>query len=692
MPKRKPPHDSDAPKRRKLPAKAAPAGKGRNAEAAAAKPRRRPPVVLKGHLKLRIAGVALLLGAIICVIYGAWASVFDLTKLGIMPQRTWLYDCNGKPFSRLTGDDRVVVPIGQISPNFINALLAREDTRFYKHHGVDPVGIGRAIFRNLIHLHAREGASTITQQLARNSFPLGGKNLHRKLLEAFLSLRIEWKLTKAQILESYVNRIYFGSGLFGVETASRAYFGKPASKLTLSEGAVLAGLIRSPTRFSPFNNLPGSIIQRDTVLDRMTTLQMITPAQAEEARNCEVVVSQTRPPTAQQNYATEWVERELNEIIDDDQLADGGLRIYTTLDPDLQQAAQDSLDAELTKVEQRAGYGHPKRAEFGATDGSRPTPYLQGAVMVIDNATGGIRAVVGGRSYSESRLNRADCKRQVASTFKPFVYAAAYAGGSVQPSTPISDGPLRRGELKSASNWSPENSDGSFRGILPAEDGLILSRNTMSARVGDRAGLDSVCKLGSDLGLGQLPHLPSIFLGSFDAKLKDLTAAYTIFPNGGIRRQSFLIDRVVDSSGRTLFRSARIEGRVLDPGAAWMVSTALEKVFQRGTAAGANFHKPAAGKTGTNNDYRDAWFVGYTRSLTCGVWVGLDHPAPIISKGYGATLALPIWCDVMNAAVIGRYSAKEFQPPGGYKGAPLRNSDKALPDRIANSFRHLFGR
>ena len=690
VPKPKDPDHSDASKSKGAAKRAL--RKARASTRSTAKPAKRAPVVLKMHWKWRMLAVMVVVGLLVSVVYASWASLFDLSQLGVMPQRTWIYDCKDKPFSRLVGEDRVVVPVAQISPNFINALLAREDSRFYQHHGVDPVGIARAIVRNILHFQALQGASTLTQQLARKSFPLGGKNMHRKLLEAFLALRIERNFSKTKILESYANRIYFGSGFYGVETASRAYFGKPSAKLTLSEGAALAGLIRSPNRFSPFNNLEASVRERNTVLDRMVSTEKITAAQAEEAKATELVVSQIRPPSAEQNYATELVEQELNQIVDDDQLADGGLRIYTTIDPELQRVAQSSLDGELTKVEQRPGYSHPKRSEFGPTDGSRPTPYLQGAVIVLDNATGGIRAVVGGRNYSESRLNRAYSARPVGSTFKPFVYAAAYASGSVQPSTGISDGPIRRGELRSAPRWAPGNSDGTFRGVLPAEEGLILSRNTMSARVGDRAGLELVRKLAASAGLGQLPDFASIYLGSFEAKLRDLAAAYTVFPNGGVRKQSFLVEKVLDSSGRTLYRSARIESRVLDPSVCWMVSTALEKVFQRGTAAGADFHKPAAGKTGTTNDYRDAWFVGYTRSLTCGVWVGLDTPAPIMARGYGATLALPVWCDVMNSAVSGGYSTRSFQPPSSYSGAPLRASDKPLPDRIVNSFRHLFER
>jgi len=307
-------------------------------------------------------------------------------------------------------------------------------------------------------------------------------------------------------------------------------------------------------------------------------------------------------------------------------------------------------------------------------------------LLVLDNASGGIRAIVGGRNYAESTYNRVYAQRQVGSTFKPFVYAAAYASGQVTPSTPISDGPIRRKEVRSAPDWSPGNSDGTFRGMMPAEEGLILSRNTMSVRVGDRAGLDAVRKVADDAGLGSLPQFPAIFLGTFEASLRELVSAYTVFPNGGVRRQPFLIHHVEDSRGKTIYRAPSLEYQVLSPGVCGMVTSALQKVMERGTGAGADFHKPAAGKTGTTNDYKDAWFVGYTRTLTCGVWVGLDEPSTIVSHGYGAALALPIWSDVMNAA-LERYPARSFQLPEGSRSS----ANRPLPSRIINSFRHLFG-
>ncbi len=649
----------------------------------------------RGRWKWTLGISAATVCAVIFAIYATWASFFDLKQLGVMGmlQRTYVYDCYGKPFSRLSGEDRVVVPISQVSPLFIKALLAREDSRFYKHLGIDPIGIARAIFKNLTHLSAREGASTITQQLARNSFPLGGRNLHRKLLEAFVAVRIERNLTKNKILESYVNRIYFGSGFYGVETASKAYFGKPSAKLTLSEAAILAGLIRSPERFSPFKNPEASLVQRDTVIKRMTDLEYITPTQAANAKAEMLNVADSRPPGTRQGYALDIVEQTLALVLDEDDIVDGGLKIYTSIDPELQKIAEEAVDAELTKIEQRPGYTHPKRADFSGKPGEG-TPYLQGAVVVMDNATGGVRAVVGGRNFTESRYNRAFLSpRQVGSTFKPFVYASAYETGSIRPNTPVSDGPVRRGEIRNASNWSPENSDGQSRGVLSAEEGLIFSRNTMTVRIGDTAGVNTVCKTAEDAGLGQIPKFPSIYLGSFESTLKSMTAAYTIFPNQGIRRQPYLIERVEDAQGRILYHGGRIETRVLSPGVSNMVSRSLQQVLRRGTAASANIPFPAAGKTGTTNDYRDAWFIGYTRSLTCGVWVGLDKPETIMSRGYGAALALPIWSSVMTYAHNSSHPASPFQEQSSEApNSDNRKNRPPLPQRILESFKNLFGR
>src|SRR5438067_1927570 len=607
-------------------------------------------------------------GLVLLLFYGAWAASFDTKKVGAMPERNTVFDVDGKIYSRLAGSNRLRVSLDEVSPLFIDALLAREDTRFYQHPGVDWRGILRALVRDILSGSAKEGASSITQQLARNSLPLGGRNMSRKLLEAMVAFRIEHEFTKKQILELYVNRIYFGAGCYGVETASQAYFGKNASKLNLPEAALLAGLIRSPNRFSPLKNPEGAAVERNAVLDRLVEVKKISAVEANRAKQAKVNAHPKRLLQIQENYAMDAVQRDLNLIQTQDQIDNGGLFIYTTLDPKVQDAAQQALETQLTKIEHQGNFNHPAKANYHPPENGEDSsmPYLEGAVVAIDNASGGIRGLVGGRDYAQSKFNRAlpPANRQVGSSFKPFVYTLAFTNGLL-PGASISDRPIQPGEIDGAGTWSPANSDGTYGGVQPCSYGLIHSRNTMSVRVGQFAGLDAVQKVATTLNLSEnVPHGPAIYIGSFETDLKDLTAAYTVFPNAGVRRQAYIIERIDDQDHHPIYRAAHISVPALDPSAAWMASELMEQVLIRGTAASARslgFKLPAAGKTGTTNDYKDAWFIGYTNTLTCGVWVGFDQPATIISHGYGAALALPIWTQVMNKAAT-RYPAQELRP------------------------------
>ena len=340
--------------------------------------------------------------------YFIWSLSFDLQAVGHIPERSWIYDKDGNVYSRLYGENRILLESNQISSLFKKALLAREDSRFFEHHGIDLVGVFRAVTSNLTHFTLLQGGSTITQQLARNSFDLGGKTLSRKILEAFVALRIEQSFSKEQILAFYTNRIYFGSGYYGLETASQAYFGKPASGVNLTEAATLAGLIRSPNRYSPLKNLNGATTQRNEVLDRMVELKMITAQEAEAAKSTSLKIANKRSSVPQQNYAMDALYRELQGIVSQDQIDAGGLRIYTTLDPVLQPAAESAIENWLEQVEKKSDYKHPRKSSY--TDAERaaedPTPYLQGATVVLDNRSGGIRALVGGRDFRDSKFNR----------------------------------------------------------------------------------------------------------------------------------------------------------------------------------------------------------------------------------------------------------------------------------------------
>ena len=631
--------------------------------------RKKRGILFRFGWKVTLLGLLVASGLGVFFFYGAWAGTFDMKKVGEMPERNTVFDVDGKIYSRLAGANRLKVSLDQVSPLFTNAVLAREDTRFYQHGGIDWRGILRALVHDILSGSAKEGASSITQQLARNSLPLGGRTISRKLLEAMVALRVERDFTKQQILELYVNRIYFGSGCYGVETASQAYFGKSASQLNLPEAALLAGLIRSPNRFSPLKNPEGAAIQRNAVLDRMVELKRISAAQAEPAKIAKVTSHPKRLLQIQENYAMDAVQRDLNVLLTQDQIDNGGLSIYTTLDPAVQSTAQEALETKLTKIEQQSNFHHPRKASYQPPEngeGDSSMPYLEGAVVVIDNASGGIRALVGGRDYVQSKFNRAlaPANRQVGSAFKPFVYATAFTHGLL-PGAAISDGPIQVGEIEGAGNWSPANSDGRYGGILPCSYGLIHSRNTMSVRVGQFAGLDAVQKVAITLNLSQnIPSGPATYIGSFETNLKALTSAYSVFPNAGVRKQAYIIERIDDQQHKPIFRAAHISTPALDPSAAWMTSQLMEEVLTSGTAATAKslgFKLPAAGKTGTTNDYKDAWFLGYTNTLTCGVWVGFDQPTTIVSRGYGAALALPIWTQVMNKAAQ-HYPAEPLQP------------------------------
>ncbi len=601
--------------------------------------------------------------------YFAWALTFNLKDVGKIPERSSVYDMDGKAYSRLRGENRILIEPGKISPLFRLALLAREDSRFYDHHGIDPIGIGRALLRDVVHLHVREGGSTITQQLARNSFPLGGRNLSRKILEAFVALRIESSYSKDQILEFYANRIYFGSGVYGLETASQAYFGKSSADLTLSEAALLAGLIRSPNRYSPRTNMEGAIDQRDDVLDRMAELKLLSSSQANGAKKPSVHLANRRTSTAQENYAMDAIYRELQGIVSQDAIDSGGLRIYTSLDPELQRTAEQATDNLLTQVETKPNYKHPRKSDF--TEQSRAaeeqTAYLQGAVVAMDNRTGAIRALVGGRDYRDSKYNRAlQAYRQVGSIFKPFVYAAAYGRG-MMPGTGVDDAPLQHGEISAAPNWHPDNSDRENHGVLPARNGLIFSRNTMTIRVGELATLDRVISIGQSAGFARtIPRLPAIYLGAFESDLKDITAAYSAFAAQGKRKEPYLIERIDDADENVIYQAHPSDKQAISPAIAWMIAQTVRGVIEHGTAASAKslgLTRYAAGKTGTTDDYKDAWFVGFTNSLTCGVWAGFDQPQTIQEHGYGATLALPIWVKVMEKASRQKYPDGPFPAP-----------------------------
>jgi penicillin-binding protein 1A len=641
---------------------------------------------------LALAGIGLAFAAFLFIYpkyreYQRVADSFDLAELDNIPAISEVFDYAGMRYSKLEGQVRYVVPLSQISPNFINALLAREDSRFYKHRGVDLTGVARAAMRNVNAGNVKEGASTITQQLARNTFDLGDDRWRKKFVEALLALRIEKNLSKEKILEAYANRIYYGLGLYGVETASRACFGKSANELTLSEAAILAGLIRSPNRLTPLGDSRTALAERDQVLGRMEELKMITPEEAKAARAEPIPLTKILLPSTQENYAMDAVMRDLAILLPKDIIDRGGLKIYTTIDPRLQMIAEEAVESKLAQLESSKEWPHPTRVPVTTADphanAEKPaeSPYVQGALMAIDNETGGIRAIVGGRDFKESPYNRAWlAKRQVGSTFKPFVYAAAFSKG-MGPGMLVDDSPIREGDIAGVKSWSPRNSDGENEGLQPAALGLVRSRNTMTVRVGEFATRAEVRALALKAGLEKVPDIPAIYLGAFETTLKDLTAAYTMFPNNGVRRQPYIIESIQDRYGKTIYKATRAELRCINPDVNYVMNELLRDVIRKGTATAATsfgLTVPAAGKTGTTDDYKDAWFIGYTTRLTCGVWVGMDRPERIADRGYGSKLALPIWVDFIQNASAWKYIAQNFTVPGNLQTVELCRTSGAL--------------
>lgn len=622
-------------------------------------------------LMLAVASGTLLL------IGGAWyfdhqAAEFDMEKVGSMPRESVIYDRHGEEIGRLQADDRIKVSLKQVSPFFLDALLAREDKRFYDHGGIDYRGVARAFVRNVKDRGVVQGASTLTMQLARNSFELRERSLKRKFLEMAIARRIEATYSKDEILAFYVNRIFLGSGLYGVEKASQAYFGKSAAQMSLGEAAMLAGIIRAPNRFSPFRHYKSALGERDMVLQRLLIEGMITKKEKEKAERQAVRVKRQKPifswfkkngnKKSLKNIAVMGsVRRELRAILEKTELEEGGLEIHTTFDMRLQRVTEEAVESRLREIEGTRSYPHRTMRQFEARwfkKKSEKPDYLQAAVVMIDNDNGAVRAVVGGRNYQHSQYNRALVgRRTVGSVFKALVYAAAFESGTF-PGTLISDNPIRPGEIKwDPGNWSPRNSDGKYLGLQPAELGLIRSRNTMSVRVGERAGIDVVKEMAVHAGLsneGKIEKSPQLYIGNMIATLEAVTSAYSVFPNEGYRLRPYLIERIKGRRNDLVYENRRVGYRVLSPEAAWTTSRILEKVMAKGgtgsSARKLGFMAPSGGKTGTTNNYQDAWFLGYSSRLTGGVWVGLDQPKKIIDHGYGSRLALPIWADVMKAA------------------------------------------
>lgn len=636
-----------------------------------------PLVRLAVVLLLSATCGTLLIAAMILFHYDRQAARYDVEAVGRMPMESTVTDATGALVGYLHGENvGTPLPLEQISPHFLDALVAREDSRFHRHHGIDHRGLIRAWLRNFREKRTVQGGSTLTMQLTRMTFGLSGKTMERKLLEMAIARRIEKRYTKEEILAHYVNRVFLGTGMNGIEQAARGYFGKHASDLTLPEAAMIAGVIRAPNGFSPFRHYDAALREMRGTIGRMVDEGLLDQSEAASLADARpVVLPQERwlemlrreAKVSEQSHVLRMVEEEVRARFPS--LAGvGGLAIRTTFDLRLQEAAERAVATRLGEIERHSDYPHPRYEGFR---GGEPQ-YLQAATVVLENHTGAIRALVGGRDFAQSEFNRAiHSRRPMGSVFKPLVYGTAFERG-LFPGMLISDAAIAPGEIAwDPIGWNPQNADGVYGGLLPVETGLIQSRNTMTARVGEWAGIDSVIAMMEHAGLGETERAeptPPVYIGTVGANVRDITSAYTVFATGGIRHQPFFIESVTDRDGTVLFQHEDANYRVLSPGAAWLTSKVLKKVVaDGGTGAGLRdlgFTPPAGGKTGTTNDFEDAWFVGYASRLSGGVWIGLDQPRKIMDEAYGGRIAVPLWFDLMTAASGFGYEFGEFTDPG----------------------------
>src|SRR6476659_6253181 len=620
------------------------------------------------------------------------AATYDLSKLEQMESASLILDRNGKIFGQIYVENRETIPYDQLPRYLVDAVVAMEDNKFYQHSGYDPSGIVRAAFKNFVAGHVRQGASTITQQLARNSLALKEKTYRRKLLEIYLAERIEQNYDKQKIMELYLNRIYFGGGLYGAEAAARGYFDKPAREMSLVECATLAGIVKSPNRLSPWSDRATARESRNVTLSRMRDLGFIDRQRCTAAQSEDVLIG-NRQNAQGQTYAVDYIRQKVIEAVGWNRAMNEGFRIHTTIDSDLQKAAEESLRSHLDHAEKHPDYEHPTYAEYTANfrkarPGSSPPPvpdYLQGAVIVLDNATGGMLALVGGRDFEHNQYDRAlQARRPAGTAMTPFVFAAAFEKG-MYPGSVVEDSALDNravmigGTTGILGEWGPESAENRYEGPITARDALSKSKNGATVRLGMNPGVDNVVELCHNAGIkSPLRPYPATFLGSSEVTLAELALAYTIFPNGGWRANApHILDRIEEKDGTVVWESPKDRGqqKVIKPETAYEVHSCLVDALESGTGHEARdkfgLHKfPAAGKTGTAYDFTDALFAGYDNSITCAVWTGFDKPQKIYRGAFGSEIALPIWVDVMNAANE-RYPAKEIPEPKGIQKAEI---------------------
>jgi len=598
-----------------------------------------------------------------------------------------VFDANGRLIHMYAFENRKMIDLSEVPPYFIKMLISIEDSNFYTHWGLDVKGIARAIYVNLRTGRAIQGASTITQQLARNMFLSTERAWSRKIKEALLAMMIEKHFTKQEILESYINKVLFGNGYYGIETASMNYFLKKSSELTIPESALLVGLLRGSGLYNPIRNPERAKARRDLVLNVAYENNIINKAQYELALADEMVVNKISiKSNRESDYFIEYIRPYLERTYGTNQLFTGGLKIYTTIDYDMQLYADSVMNKVLTDFENSRRY-KIKYGDIPASAVNIKTSYVQGGVFAIDPHTGFVKIMIGGRNFQQSKFNRImQAKRQPGSSFKPFLFAAALENGFTT-STVITDEPLafyQRGELF----WEPQNYTKEYLGPIRLREALQKSINVVAAKIIYDIGPQKVVNITDKLNFSTKisPYL-SISVGACEVIPYELVTAYSIFPTRGELIEPVYIRMVTDNRGKILEQATVRKKRVLDPKIAYLVTDMMKSVINAGTGVSARyagFRMPAGGKTGTTDDYRDAWFVGYTKNLVCGTWMGFDDNTTLGRGMTGAVATLPIWTEIMKyyqerTRERGMNINEDFEMPQGIVRVPVSRRTGLLP-------------
>ncbi|QDZ40391.1 penicillin-binding protein 1A [Euhalothece natronophila Z-M001] len=605
---------------------------------------------------LTVIGVSVLAGSVVTGgLVGIALSFRNLPDVRLLQnysptETSYIYDIKGRLLTRLHGEaNREVVELDEVSPELKQAVLAIEDSHFYEHQGVNPQSVARALVANLQSGHITEGGSTITMQLVKNVFLSPDRTFSRKLAEAVLAVRLEQVFSKDEILEMYLNTIYWGHNNYGVETAAESYFQKSASELNLAEATMMAGLIQAPEQYSPFANYSETKRRQRSVLSRMEELGWITPQIAEDVYNEPLLVG--KPTSWEQSQlpaVTEAVKAELREKFGEEALLEGGLRVQTSIDLFFQQMAEETVKEAHQNLVNRG-----LRAD-------------QVSIVAVDPRTHFVKAMVGSVDYDQSQFNRAlQSRRQPGSAFKPFVYYSAFASGRYTPESSIDDSPVSYRDGSGV--YRPRNYGGGFEGTMSLRRSLTQSRNIPAVKLGQEVGLDNVISVAQDLGIrSPLQPVTSLPLGSIGVTPLEMAGAYATLANNGWHSDPTFIVRVTDSEGNVLLDNRPEPELVLDEWATASVNNVLQEAVSSGTGTRAQLGRPVAGKTGTTDAAKDVWFVGYVPQMATAVWIGNDDNRPLTRGATGGEYAAPVWRQFMEKALENE-PVQEFSHPSEYE-------------------------